>query len=762
MGIGMGGSVGTAKSISADIVVFLIIVLSMFYVSKRITEVYKSEGLHFTFYQNLYEPAIRVACGYEFGAEKHRRDLPQKVRDFLNVKADTLSCLNLNDYKIYNNNPPSRVWYYMLLFVGLIWSLFGISWSIVEQLGYVFVGLAAGIYYLIYRLFAPTILSAPLAILTAIPSIPYVLYLRDMSKFPFIVAIMFLVLLFLARRLTAGWLTLLSVLAGVIVGVGYGFRPDIIITIPIILVGIVYAASYEPGRYMKNVLAPLAVFLVAFLVVASPINNTDAEQSGCHSHFAILGLAEQFTKALNIPKKNYQWVLYFADNKVAELIYAYKYRLFGEYERGFCTFEYNLYGVRYIFDVLYRFPYDMIERGVRSLQGVLVSGINGQINIDTLRPTGIPFIHNHILTITFWIKAAWIAIFAFLLYANRILFVVAAFIFIYVGFYPAIQFHYRHYFYLSFYSFLPFAILIGQAGRVMGGILSGSSPGWLPTAWRGSEANGWKLEPIQKSMSTLRSRANQVLRGVRCALTTGQLRQSMRELGPWVVHILRPAQSGPIFVRIQHSIRAQGSQAFRALRRVPALIDENHDKLASGLRRGAFYIAPLALLFIILASVIGLLYLWQGYQTEKLFGAYLNASRTEARITRLDANRYQIAWPFDETSKVDRFDHFLRVDFGGASCPPGDYKIVTKQLGRTDNPIQVYKKEESWSHDGTESFVSVFRPFYYRKEIGERLFLELRKTPRKCLKGVFWVNSDDLPKLWMYVVLKQAAGWKGQ
>lgn len=705
----------SAQKVGVDVALFLLIFLSIFYVSQQITEHYKSEGVKFQFYQAYYEPAVRVACGYDFGGEKNSADWSPALRDFLITKADSLTCDQVPPYRNYDPAPPASIWFSLLVFVGWLWSIFGVSWAVVENMGYAFVGLGAALAYLTYRVFVPALFAAPAALLTAFPAIPFIVLMRDIVKFPFFIFAILLTLLLLRRNLSFKWLLVASLTAGVAFGIGYGFRPDILIMIPVLLMALVCSACCRPWRIHRFVL-PGCLFLASFFVVSLPSTNPGDDLSGCHAHFALLGLAEQFTDALGDETQPYHWTLYFSDEKIHENISAYRFRQTGFYLEEYCTPTYNAVGLRYLSDILLTFPQDMLERGYLTMKSVMVFGVKAQLDTDTFRATGIPILNQLIGLINLSIYLAWVTVFAILLVFNRIVFVTAGAIFLYVTFYPAVQFHPRHHYHLAFLSFLPFVVLAGLA-----------------------------TEPLKSAF----------------AVAQPYGRQGMKEVRYWIgpvrefrIHKLRALLESPDVWRVA-SERASHWFGLIWAKLLGCVGDKNSRMYR--LRRASLYLAPVIAVFASALIVMFFIAHWQAEKTRDLFGSYLAAPTKPATLSVIDATKYQVSWPDELLASPARLDHFLRLDLGGHSCTRGDYQIETIILGDTDDPNYRYGKVVSWAGGGGDDRISVFRPFYYRPVIASRILMDLGDTPSDCLRGVSWVESNSLPALWLYAEINPEA-----
>jgi len=506
-----------------DGVLILAVVSAMTLVALNVSAFYKVNGIKSDYYQSYYEPAVRIACGQPFG-EEHRpipvegtedgiperlleNHLPVEMQDFLATERDSLSCENVPEYNRFDPHPVGLIWYYLLLFVGTVWRFTGISWAVADSIPAIFVGLSCGLYYLLFRSLVARTLAVPLAILSTLPAIPFMPYLRDAAKFPFVVGAFAIVAFLFARavqgKISISTLIAAAAVAGVTVGIGYGFRPDIIILVPVVLVALVIA-GFAGNNIAVRTLAAVLSFMVAMMVSVWPALGVSSNLSSCTSHFALLGLSESFTSEMGITHKPYHLSLFFSDAYVADMISTRHFLTTGEYMYQYCTNGYNESGMRILFDTIYNFPFDMLERGYQSALHVLTSGIDFQLNLTSWRhqpifagfgtstsdPQGFDSISARVAH--GFIFVAWAAALVLILVRSRWMFLAVLGSLVYVAFYPAVQFHIRHYYYLSFLTFLPLAIIVfSVTNRASGGTAGVAFASGRDGSWNWQKSAGW-------------------------------------------------------------------------------------------------------------------------------------------------------------------------------------------------------------------------------------------------------------------------------
>src|SRR4030095_16642233 len=104
------------------------------------------------------------------------------------------------------------------------------------------------------------------------------------AKRPSPLTLLAIVVALAVRRLRPRVVVLLAIVYGMVLGVGYGFRTDLLVDIPPFLV---VTALFLPGGVRANAglkLAAIALCLASFAATASPIIRTVTTSGGCQWH----------------------------------------------------------------------------------------------------------------------------------------------------------------------------------------------------------------------------------------------------------------------------------------------------------------------------------------------------------------------------------------------------------------------------------------------------------------------------------------------
>lgn len=177
--------------------------------------------------------------------------------------------------------------------VGLVWRVFGISWSNLKGMLAVVFALIAVLSYGIFRLGMNRLLSIAGVVLTM--SSPIMLHeapwLRSVCKAPFILASILIIGWMLTRRLRPGALLSLALLNGIVIGIGFGFRQDPVICLPPALAAAALGARLTAEHGLRYRLLACFLMLAAFTVSAWPSLRMTHDTGGNNSFYLTQGFS---------------------------------------------------------------------------------------------------------------------------------------------------------------------------------------------------------------------------------------------------------------------------------------------------------------------------------------------------------------------------------------------------------------------------------------------------------------------------------------
>ena len=364
---------------------------------------------------------------------------------------------------VYNPDPFFEMHYGLFYYVGIVFRLFGVStrsFHLACLLLYVTAMIAVyGLFRLVLTPLAATavalvIASAP-AFLAMAPS------LRDFGKTPFILAALFFIGMLLQKQRSQKQVVVLSILCGAVIGLGYGFRQDVIVCLPPALFIVLAGASPPHSRFLRwRIVAALAL-LCAFSLAALPALRTDRAAPGATSaHTLIQGIMTHAEENAGLYSVDYDFGSASFDPVVIASINAYAQRTGHTYPAMYMTQAYGDSGRRLFRDVAVTFPADMVKRGLMSVLGLGAVLEDAQIlnilpngdeqaeavapTIQRLRKIQRP-LSRHFATYGAVYIFAGIAAAAAASYRQAFL---LAFLVFYFGAYPSLLFEFRHYFHL--------------------------------------------------------------------------------------------------------------------------------------------------------------------------------------------------------------------------------------------------------------------------------------------------------------------------
>jgi hypothetical protein len=442
------------------------------------------------FGQREFGAAVALACGRGFVDPGYA--LTPGLEAFLSLRADRFSCLELPEaLPAHPPNFTQRLYRYLMWATAGVWAVRGVSWSGLWPLYGVLYGATVAVSYGLFRFGMGRSLAcgAALAIMVSAMHLSNLPGLRDYAKAPFILGLL-LIAAQLGSRINRPRSVLgLAALFGATLGLGFGFRNDIVIVIPLFLVALVAWDPPRDARAITTRIGATGVAAAAFTITAFPILSayTRGSNSG---HVAVMGLMSPFDRALQIAGSVYDWGHMYSDGFGDTLIKSYSYRVYGR-PVSYLSAEYDRAMGDYLVQIARHWPADILARAYASVLTI--------VNLPfTPRLHAVPFgIDNSaLLRLYEWqiraigvLEGAGVASVALaLLVVSRTsvrhaLLLLAALL--YLGGYPAIQFRTRHFFHLEFVGWLALGFLAQRAAARVARIVEARRRGepWAPVSW---------------------------------------------------------------------------------------------------------------------------------------------------------------------------------------------------------------------------------------------------------------------------------------
>jgi hypothetical protein len=433
--------------------------------------------------------AVTSACGRGFVSPA--APIPA-LGAFLQRRVDAFSCDQLpSDLSPVPLGITQTLYRYLMTAVALQWKWSGVSWRGLAPLFGAMFGVTLSAIYGLFRLaggrVAAIIGVVPLAI--SAHHLEYLPQLRDYAKAPFIVLLILVMAQLAMPPLRPRRSLLLAAAFGLILGIGFGFRNDLLINLPPFLVTVVLLT---PGPSLGNrrlKMACLALTSVTFVVSAWPI--LAAYRSGSNTgHVAVLGLMSTFDAPLAMTRPAYDLGPRYLDGYAATVITEYSRLRTGRFV-DYLSPEYDAAAFRLLTDVGRHWPADLFARGLSSVFQLLDFPFTiGQYTPSVPSGVSAPWLllmyqwQQSVLRVLIGLGPVLACAVVIVVGASdpRAGVALLSFLLFYCG-YPAVQFHVRHFFHLEFVAWGAIVFLFSTAGRA---------------TWRVAATRRWpRLSPVK-------------------------------------------------------------------------------------------------------------------------------------------------------------------------------------------------------------------------------------------------------------------------
>ena len=258
--------------------------------------------------------------------------------------------------------------------VGWVWRLFGINIAALHLLVGVVGAFTALSLYLLFRLGMSRLTSCVGAVFTlCLP--PFLLaapLLRDFSKAPFILLVITLSAMLLIKKRPALQFHKLVIGLALLIGLGYGFRQDLLICLPIAAAAVLVAPLQGYYRLLHR-FGAIAALLLLFMLLALPVFRGMRHESGSvTSHTLFQGISREAEQNMGFGDASYELLLSPSDPEVHAVVNAHA-RIHGMHEPMplYLSPAYAQAG-RVLFKEWVRlFPADFMARCIASMESTL-------------------------------------------------------------------------------------------------------------------------------------------------------------------------------------------------------------------------------------------------------------------------------------------------------------------------------------------------------------------------------------------------------
>jgi len=412
----------------------------------------RASGQQPYFYQAEFGPAVALSCGLGLT----NLESNEALAAFLLLKTDRFSCNQLPaDVSTRPLNQLQAVSRYLEESVATVWAARGISWSGLDVLYAVLSAVVAGALFGLFRIAMNgfTAMAGTLLVISSPLHVDNLPHLRDYAKAPFLLVLLLLMALMIVGAVRVRRLATLAAVAGLVLGIGLGFRNDLLITIPPLLVILVLLV--RRGYPYKVRLGCVGLFLSVFLAAGAPIIR--AYGAGNNSgHFVMLGMMAPFDMPLGIRPGPYEIGPFYDDMYAAAQISSeVDHTRATSALRQIGSADYDRATTHVLLRVVRLLPADLLIRAWSASLQVLVAPFTPQAARlpvaywwGWLNPRGA--VSGYVPSLAPVVPGLTIAVLIGLALRHwKFAVGLAIFIAVFLGG-AALQFHDRHYFYLGF------------------------------------------------------------------------------------------------------------------------------------------------------------------------------------------------------------------------------------------------------------------------------------------------------------------------
>jgi hypothetical protein len=350
-----------------DIVISLVLIVIGIVTSTQYLSTRKAQG---DFYQEEFGPAVMVACGRGYQAPVFN-PTTESLKQFLQQNSPSFDCSDLpHDIQVKELNGFQAVHAYLYRAVATVWQLSEISWAALDKLKVVLFSATIGIAYFLFRLGSGRLFSFLGALLVSCSALylSYLPHLRDFAKAPFMLASLLAIAVLvttesrLAKRISA-------LAAGAILGLGLGFRMDLMLIMPFALLAIALFAykEFDTGSILERTKA-IGLFLAGWLAIGFPILFAVKDGGSNTFHVILLGLSTSFDHALGIQFSFYEWLETYNDIFLYNILNAHWDQT---QSTGFlvelATRDYEQAAFSYWWSIFSHFPADFFLRFIAAI-----------------------------------------------------------------------------------------------------------------------------------------------------------------------------------------------------------------------------------------------------------------------------------------------------------------------------------------------------------------------------------------------------------
>ena len=372
----------------------------------------------------------------------------------------------------------SLMHYHLLTALGLTWRVLGVSRASANVFALMmFCAFMLSVYALL-RLTGGPIISSVVAcwlslspvLLIAMPSV------RDFSKAPFLFAGLALLGWLVTKPRPTWQLPLLAIATGILAGVGFGFRQDVGMLVPLALVAFVAIVPPMGPRPWLSRLASAAALMLAFAFAGyQPIRGTMADNGSASAQAFVQGVSDQAERRMGVGGASYVHHYHYSDLYDWVVVNSFARRAGIDMVMPFhFTPGHGLVGQILVRQYYLHHPRDMITRALAA--AILLPHIHEALQEDTTvggirTPEEAAAVLHSRMPLHGWFLATlpylgWplllVAVSLVFMWRPRLGFLIGLAL-AYFGAYPSLLYEYRHYAHLGVIPYWALATVAGLA-----------------------------------------------------------------------------------------------------------------------------------------------------------------------------------------------------------------------------------------------------------------------------------------------------------
>ncbi len=317
------------RKVGVELLLVALVAVSYMHVYQYHAENTPGARLFGKYMLQFYAPAIFLAGGH--GLSMGDVGTLPELEWFLSGESDAFDVGVLDD--AIETAPLEPGYEYSFLYgiyaLGLFWRLFNVSIQSYVLFTMLLAIVSGTLIYFLFRLFLRPVLSAigAFLVISAPPVMVTSWLVRDLTKMPFIFGIVLASAILAKYNLTKRGVMLFTAALGLWLGIGFGFREDVLAYLPMILVLFPLATIQSCRNQLAMKAAMMAMLVIVFFVASYPVSrNMTDDHVGQIGFTFIQGVSTEIEHNMDFGDSAYEILNDFDDPRVFAVINAHARR----------------------------------------------------------------------------------------------------------------------------------------------------------------------------------------------------------------------------------------------------------------------------------------------------------------------------------------------------------------------------------------------------------------------------------------------------